>query len=87
MSSEEFMRKEFTLNLDSLTDLEECVHLLISKISAEVDGCYEHQIVDAKSFMGMVSISTHPVTVRINSDDEKEVELFNGICARYSYSR
>jgi len=23
MSSEEFMRKEFTLNLDSLTDLEE----------------------------------------------------------------
>lgn len=87
MSSEEFMRKEFTLNLDSLTDLEEFVHLLISKISADVDGCYEHQIVDAKSFMGMVSISTHPVTVRINSDDEKEVELFNGICARYSYSR
>jgi hypothetical protein len=87
MSSEEFMRKEFTLNLDSLTDLEEFVHLLISKISADVDGCYEHQIVDAKSFMGMVSISTHPVTVRINSDDEKEVELFNGICSRYSYSR
>lgn len=76
MSSEEFMRKEFTLNLDSLTDLEEFVHLLISKISADVDGCYEHQIVDAKSFMGMV-----------NSDDEKEVELFNGICSRYSYSR
>lgn len=61
MSSKEFMRKEFTLNLDSLTDLEEFVHLLISKISADVDGCYEHQIVDAKSFMGMVSISTHPV--------------------------
>lgn len=54
MSSKEFMRKEFTLNLDSLTDLEEFVRLLISKISA---------------------------------DDEKEVELFNGICARYSYSR
>lgn len=61
MSSEEFMRKEFTLNLDSLTDLEEFVRLLINKISADVDGCYEHQIVDAKSFMGMVSISTHPV--------------------------
>lgn len=84
MSSEEFMKKEFVLNLDSLTDLEEFVHLLISKIFADVDGCWEHQIVDAKSFMGMVSISTHPVTVRINSDDDKEVEIFNDICARYT---
>ena len=86
----EFQRiyeKRIHFKLDSLTDLEEFVHLLISKISADVDGCYEHQIVDAKSFMGMFSISTHPVTVRINSDDEKDVELFNGICSRYSYSR
>lgn len=78
--------KEHTLNLDSLTDLEEFVHLLISKISADVDGCWEHQIVDAKSFMGMVSISTHPVTVKINTDDEKEIGLFDAICARYPHA-
>lgn len=79
--------KEYTLNLDSLTDLEEFVHELISQIKSDVDGCWQHQIVDAKSFMGMVSISTHPVTVRLNSDDKEEVRIFNDICTRYSYSR
>ena len=41
---------------------------------------YKNQIVDAKSLMGLISLSSHNIKVIINSDDEEELKIFNNIC-------
>ena len=77
------MKKNFIVNLDSLTDLSNFVTELTTKISSDVDGIYQRQVVDAKSYLGLVSISIHPVNIVINTDDEDEIALFNEICKKY----
>lgn len=64
------MNKEYVLNLDSLTDLNNFVIDISSNIPCDVDAKYGRQIVDAKSYLGLVTISIHPVTVVINTDNE-----------------
>lgn len=77
------MKKNYTLNLDSLTDLTNFCTEISQKISSDVDASYGRQLVDAKSYLGLVTISTHPVNICINSADESEVSLFNEICEKY----
>lgn len=77
------MKKNFIMNLDSLTDLSNFVTELTTKISSDVDGIYQRQVVDVKSYLGLVSISIHPVNIIINTDDEDEIALFNEICKKY----
>lgn len=68
------MKTEFTLNLDSLTDLNNFVMEISSQIPCDVD---------AKSYLGLVTISIHPVTVVINTDNEDYIKRFNEICSKY----
>lgn len=77
------MKTEFTLNLDSLTDLNNFVMEISSQIPCDVDAKYGRQIVDAKSYLGLVTISIHPVTVVINTDNEDYIKRFNEICSKY----
>lgn len=80
------MNKEYVLNLDSLTDLNNFVIDISSNIPCDVDAKYGRQVVDAKSYLGLVTISIHPVTVVINTDNEDYIirlwrnkhELFAG---------
>lgn len=51
------MNKEYVLNLDSLTDLNNFVIDISSNIPCDVDAKYGRQIVDAKSYLGLVTIS------------------------------
>ena len=77
------MNKEYVLNLDSLTDLNNFVIDISSNIPCDVDAKYGRQIVDAKSCLGLVTISIHPVTVVINTDNEDYIKRFNEICSKY----
>ena len=77
------MNKEYVLNLDSLTGLNNFVIDISSNIPCDVDAKYGRQIVDAKSYLGLVTISIHPVTVVINTDNEDYIKRFNEICSKY----
>ena len=52
-------------------------------IESDVNAVYENQIVDAKSVLGLVSLSSHPIKIEINSDDESEIEQLKGICEKF----
>ena len=77
------MKKEYLLNLDSLTDLNNFVKEISMQISCDVDAIYQRQIVDAKSYLGLVTISIHPVLIRINTEDEEQIRVFGEICRKY----
>ena len=54
------------------------------KIECDVDLVKGHYIIDAKSIMGVFSISLdQPVTARIHSDDEETIKLFEELCTKY----
>ena len=77
------MKTEFTLNLDSLTDLNNFVMEIWTQIPCDVYGKHGRRIVDAKSYLGMIGISMKPVTVVINTDNEDYIKRFNEICSKY----
>ncbi len=77
------MNKEYVLNLDSLTDLNNFVKEISTQILCDVDAIYQRQIVDAKSYLGLVTISIHPVLIRINTEDEELISKFGEICKKY----
>lgn len=77
------MKTEFTLNLDSLTDLNNFVMEIWTQIPCDVDGKHGRRIVDTKSYLGMIGISMNPVTVVINTDNEDYIKRFNEICSKY----
>ena len=74
--------KEFILDLNSLNDINDFI-TGIKNIPCDINASYEKQIVDAKSYLGLVSISTHPITVSINTDNPNYIETFSQVCKRY----
>lgn len=77
------MKTEYLLDLDSLTDLNNFVNRINSQIPCDVDAMVGRQIVDAKSYLVLASISIHPVKVRINTDNENYIKRFGEICREY----
>lgn len=77
------MKKDFLLNLDSLTDLNNFVMDISMNIPCDVDATYGRQVVDAKSYLGLVTLSIHPVRVSINTNNEDYIGRFNEICEKY----
>lgn len=77
------MKKDFLLNLDSLTDLNNFVINISANIPCDVDATYGRQVVDAKSYLGLVTLSIHPVRVSINTNNEDYIRRFNEICEKY----
>lgn len=55
------------------------------KMSCDVDIIKGHYVIDAKSIMGIFSLSLdQPVTVKIHSDDEEVIKKFEELCTKYS---
>lgn len=79
------MKKEYILKFKSFSDIGSFVRTLSKRIPCDVNASYENQIVDAKSYLGWVSLSSHPITVKINTDDEYLIEKFGEICEKYLY--
>lgn len=77
------MQKKFTVDLHDIDDVESFVKELSEKIRSDVDATYEKRVVDAKSLLGVIMITSHPVEVEIISDDEEEIKVFEEICKKY----
>lgn len=77
------MKKEFIVNLNQIDNLKSFLYEMTYHIASNVDAKFEHQIVDAKSLLGLLSISSHPITVTIQSDDMSEIAYFTDVCERY----
>lgn len=77
------MKKIFTVDLRNIDDTESFVKEISEKIMSDVDAFYEKQIVDAKSLLGVVMITSRPIEVEIISDDEEEIKVFEEICKKY----
>lgn len=76
------MQKKFTVDLSNIDNLEGFVREII-EVKSDVNASYKNQMVDAKSLMGVIMVSAHPVKVEIISDDEEEIKVFEEICKKY----
>ena len=53
-------------------------------LDCDVDIIKGRYIVDAKSILGLLSISLNePVTARVNTDDEEVIKTFEELCTKY----
>lgn len=77
------MKKRFTVDLHDVDNTESFVKEISEKIRSDVDATYEKRVVDAKSLLGVIMITSHPVEVEIISDDEEEIKVFEEICKKY----
>lgn len=78
------MKTEFILNLNSITDASHFVSEISKRVACDVDVSYGRHCVDAKSLMGVMSLSSHNVKAVIeNPTCEADIENFNNICKFY----
>ena len=71
------------INLNKVSDLYSFTQE-IGSIPYDVDAIRGSYIVDAKSILGLMSLTlSEPITVRINSDDEVAIKQFEEICLKY----
>ena len=77
------MKREYEINLNNINDLKNFIHEMTYHIASDVDAIYDRQVMDAKSLLGLISISTHPIKVIIHSDDLSEIAYFKSVCEKY----
>ena len=77
------MKKRFTVDLHDVDNTESFVKEISEKIRSDVDAICERQVVDAKSLLGVVMITSRLIEVEIISDDEEEIKVFEEICKKY----
>lgn len=75
------MKTTYKIRL-GLTDAEEFVSE-VSELESKVDANCGVITVDAKSMIGVMNISNHPLTVTIQSRDRNEILKFAEICKKY----
>ena len=77
------MKKRFTVDLHDIDNTESFVKEISEKIRSDVDAIYGRLVVDAKSLLGVVMITSRLIEVEIISDDEEEIKVFEEICKKY----
>lgn len=56
----------------------------MSGLDADIDLISGRYVIDAKSIMGVFSLDlTHEIEIRIDAEDEKEIQKFNEIIKKY----
>ena len=54
------------------------------QLPCDIDVIRGHYVIDAKSIMGIFSLSLdQPVTVKIHSEDEEIIKKFESLCTKY----
>jgi len=54
------------------------------QLPCDIDVIRGHYVIDAKSIMGIFSLSLdQPVTVKIHSEDEETIKKFEELCTKY----
>lgn len=71
------------IKLNQINDLYTFVQE-IHDMPCDVDAFKNHYVIDAKSILGLMSLSlSEPITVRVNTDDEEIIKQFEKICLKY----
>ena len=71
------------ISLNEIKDLYQFVKE-ITDMPCDIDAFHNHYVIDAKSILGLMSLTlSEPITVRINTDDEKLIKQFEDICLKY----
>lgn len=77
------MQKQYLINLNNIADLQMFVNAVTYNIACDVDAVCGRHCVDAKSILGVLSISARNILVKINTEDITQIEKFRQICERY----
>lgn len=65
--------REVTIQLETINDVKNFVST-VTKFECDFDIAVDRYVVDAKSIMGIFSLNlSKPLTLQINTDDEKEI--------------
>lgn len=65
--------REVTIQLETINDVKNFVST-VTKFECDFDIAVDRYVVDAKSIMGIFSLDlSKPLTLQINTDDEKEI--------------
>lgn len=65
--------REVTIKLEAINDMKNFVSA-VTKFECDFDIAADRYVVDAKSIMGIFSLDlSKPLTLQINTDDEKEI--------------
>ncbi len=65
--------KKVTIKLETINDVKNFVSA-VTKFECDFDIAADRYVVDAKSIMGIFSLDlSKPLTLQINTDDEKEI--------------
>lgn len=65
--------REVTIKLETINDVKNFVRA-VTKFECDFDIAADRYVVDAKSIMGIFSLGlSKPLTLQINTDDEKEI--------------
>lgn len=65
--------KKVTIKLEAINDVKNFVSA-VTKFECDFDIAADRYVVDAKSIMGIFSLDlSKPLTLQINTDDEKEI--------------
>lgn len=79
------MNKEVTINLSSINKVKQFVHIT-EEFQSDIDVILGKYTVDGKSIMGLFSLNLlEPLFVRIDSEDENEIESFNRVMEEFKY--
>lgn len=55
----------------------------INDFQCDIDAKYDRQIVDAKSFLGLLSLAHHETTIILHSDNQEDIKKFAEICEEF----
>lgn len=74
------MRPVYTIKFTTIDQVQQFIDR-VRKISCDVDACHGHYIVDAKSVLGILSLSLgREIELNIHSNDLDDHKLLKEIC-------
>lgn len=78
------MRKEFKVGFTTVQEVSKFCEKIKKEISGEVDAKNGRYIVDAKSILGLLSISIDKMIISMSEYTTEEIALLEKICEEYS---
>ena len=76
------MVRNYVIDLRDLTSLNNFI-IEANQFTEDINAIYGNHVVDAKSYIGLASISMHPVKVEIITNSQLITEKFYSICKPY----
>lgn len=76
------MVRNYVIDLRDLTSLNNFI-IEANQFTEDINAIYGNHVVDAKSYIGLASISMHPVKVEIITDNPVVDNKFYDVCKPY----